>query len=201
MASAERGESVAGPLRHGATFGSVERKCASSREWLFTAVESCRQHCGSGTFASDFPPGLFGAQRRWNKEKHAEDDEPGAAAVYDPATGTITAMRNFPGFVFAVQANPTGSQFIVLDDTNGLVLYDSQLNPLGSIPPGFADTGVLFSVDGNKFTCRRNGNPAIPVKVPTLAVLDSPRVRQIPRSADILPPYVIETPFTFILRG
>ena len=72
MASAERGESVAGPLRHGATFGSVERKCASSREWLFTAVESCRQHCGSGTFASDFPPGLFGAQRRWNKDNRGE---------------------------------------------------------------------------------------------------------------------------------
>ena len=46
-------------------------------------------------------------------------------------------------------------------DTNGLVLYDSQLNPLGNIPPGFADTGVLFSVDGSKVyvLADANGTP------------------------------------------
>lgn len=129
----------------------------------------------------------------------ASDDEPGAAAVYDPATGTITAMRNFPGFVFAVQANPTGSQFIVLDDTNGLVLYDSQLNPLGSIPPGFADTGVLFSVDGSKIyvLADANGTPAtFTVNDATLTVLGiAPAYATIPPYDDILPPYVIETPF------
>ena len=129
----------------------------------------------------------------------ASDDEPGAAAIYDPATGTITAMRNFPGFVFAVQANPTGSQFIVLDDTNGLVLYDSQLNPLGSIPPGFADTGALFSVDGSKIyvVADANGTPAtFTVNDATLTLLGiAPAYATIPAYDDILPPYVIETPY------
>jgi len=129
----------------------------------------------------------------------ASDVEPGAAAIYDSPTGTITAMRNFPGFVFAVRANPTGSQFIVLDDTNGLVLYDPQLNPLGSIPPGFLDTGVLFNGDGSKIyaVADVSGTPAIfTVNDATLAVLGTaPAYATIPPYDLISPPYIIEAPF------
>jgi hypothetical protein len=127
------------------------------------------------------------------------DVDPGAVAIYDSATDSITTSVNFPFFVNSVQANPTGTRFIIFDQTNGLHLYDAQLNDLGPIPPGADDTGVLFSPDGNLIyvVADVNGVPATyTVSTSTLKVVGiAPAYATIPPYAQLDPPYIIEIPF------
>jgi hypothetical protein len=134
------------------------------------------------------------------------DTEPGAAAIYDSASDSITATLNFPFFVSSVQANPTGTRFIVFDRFNGLNLYDAQLNNLGPIPPGAEDTGALFSLDGNSIyvVADVNGVPATyTVSTSTLKVVGiAPAYASIPPYVELGdPPYILETPFAVDSTG
>ncbi len=133
------------------------------------------------------------------------DVEPGAVAIYDSTSDSITATLNFSFFVNSVQANPTGTRFIIFDQTNGLNLYDAQLNNLGPIPPGADDTGALFSLDGNSIyvVADVNGVPATyTVNTATLKVVGiAPAYASIPPYAQLDPPYIIETPFALDSTG
>jgi hypothetical protein len=135
----------------------------------------------------------------------ASDVEPAAAVIYDSASNSISATRNFPGFIFGVQANPTGTRFIILDEASGLILYDANLIPLAGVPPGTFDTGVLFSADGSKIyvVADANGTPAtFTVDANNLQVIGlAPAYATIPPGDEISPPYVIETPYAVDSSG
>ena len=133
------------------------------------------------------------------------DVEPGAVALFDSTTDSISALKDYPGFVFGVQANPAGTNFIVLDDSGGLQLYDANLSVLGSIPPGAFDTGVVFSLDGSTIyvVADNFGIPAIfTVDAKTLTFVGmAPAYATIPPCCELSPPYVIETPFAVDSTG
>lgn len=127
------------------------------------------------------------------------DTDPGAIAIYDSATDSITTIVPFPFLVNSVQANPNGTRFIIFDLVNGLHLYDAQINDLGPIPPGAIDTGILFSPDGNLIyvVADVNGVPATyTVNTSTLKVVGiAPAYASIPPYAQLDPPYIVEIPF------
>jgi hypothetical protein len=133
------------------------------------------------------------------------DTDPGAVAIYDSATDSITTIVPFPFFVNSVQANPTGTRFIIFDLVNGLHLYDAQINDLGPIPPGAVGTGILFSPDGNLIyvVADVNGVPATyTVSTSTLKVVGvAPAYASIPPYAQLDPPYIVEIPFAVDSTG
>ena len=151
------------------------------------------------TLPPTFQVGGMAASADGTKVIVFSDVEPGAVVMYDSGSDTIAAQRNYPGFVFGVQANPAGTLFTVLDDTGGLQVYDAQLNVLGLIPPGVFDTGVLYSQDGNSIyvVADSGGVPAIfTVNTNNLQLVGiAPAYATIPPHAELSPPYIIETPF------
>jgi hypothetical protein len=125
--------------------------------------------------------------------------EPGSAVIYDAPSDSFTASINYPFFVNSVQADPTGTRFIIFDLVGGLRLYDAQLNDLGPIPPGADDTGVVFSPDGSLIyvVADDHGVPATyTVRTATLALIGiAPAYDSIPPHATLDPPFIIEMPF------
>ena len=151
------------------------------------------------TVTANFIPGFTVRSGDGTKVIMGSNGSPGVAAMYDSASNSITATLNFPGNVLGVQANPTGTQFIIFDDTYGLQLYDPQLTPLGVVRPGFLDTGVLFSPDGTRIyvVADVDGTPAtFTVDASNLQLLGTaPAYASIPPHAELIPPYRIEVPF------
>ena len=202
---------------NGQQYGVLQLQVLSSgnilllgNEIFTTAVGVIKWNPVSNTVSTlSFPPTfqIGGMSRSGDGSKVVlfSDVDPGAVAIYDSASDSITARLNFPFFVNSVQANPTGTRFIIFDQTNGLHLYDAQLNDLGTIPPGADDTGALFSPDGNSIyvVADVNGVPATyTVSTATLKVVGiAPAYATIPPYAELEPPYIIETPFAVDSTG
>ena len=138
------------------------------------------------TLPATFEPGLMARSGDGTKVIIASDTEPSAVVIFDSATNSITATRNFEGSVGVVKANPNGTQFIIYDSSGGLLLYDANLNVLGSIPPRFFDTGVVFSQDGGTIFVGADSNG-----LPATFTVDTNSLQVI----GIAPAYVTETPY------
>ncbi len=74
--------------------------------------------------------------------------EPGVAFVYNKATNAFSAPLDFPGFILNASASPDGSKFIISDDTNGVGLYNSELQVHTFLTPP-AYSSFIFSSDGS----------------------------------------------------
>jgi hypothetical protein len=93
---------------------------------------------------------------------------PGTISLYDSATNTFTASLQFEDFPFAVAANPTGSQFVVVVNNEGIFFLDNQFNILGQAPVGGAVTGLVYSLDGTSLYI-----VSTPNNVPVISTINS----------------------------
>jgi hypothetical protein len=129
----------------------------------------------------------------------ASDTEPGVAVLYDVASNTFTSTLHFPGFVFGVAASPDASRFLIFDDTAGIILYDNQLIPIGSVASGGLISGMIFSTDGSKVYVvgqLPNISAIFTTNVATLAFVGAaPAFAYIPPCCELIPSFVNETPF------
>jgi hypothetical protein len=77
-------------------------------------------------------------------------DTGGAVTAYDAASDKFTtAVLSSGNFVFALAANPTGTQFVAAVDLVGILVLDQNLRTIGRVPAGGLTTGLLYSLDGN----------------------------------------------------
>jgi hypothetical protein len=129
----------------------------------------------------------------------ASCSSPGVALVYDTSTKTFSAPLHFPGFIYNVAASPDGSRFIISDDTYGVGLYSSQLQPTSLLIPPDPYSTFIFSSDGTH----------IYLQVGIIFVFDgsgnfinaAPTLGTIPPGAQIDPCPDVETPFAVDLNG
>jgi len=154
---------------------------------------------------ANFIPSLMAGSADGTKVIISSGSGPGTAVIYDSASNSITAKLSFTSGILGVAANAAGTQFIIFDTTNGLVLYDAQLTPLGGIPPGAFDTGAIFSPDGTRIYVVTDVNETpmtFTVDASTLQVLGTaPAYATIPPGSVLIPPYHIEVPYAVDSTG
>jgi hypothetical protein len=75
---------------------------------------------------------------------------PGEAIVYNTGTNTFSAPLQFPEFIFSVASNSDGTEFIISDDTNGVGLYNAELQPKTFLIPPDGFSGFIFSSDSSR---------------------------------------------------
>lgn len=129
----------------------------------------------------------------------ASCSEPGVALVYDTSTKTFSAPLHFPGFILNVAASADGSQFIISDDTNGIGLYNSQLQATTFLSPPDPYSGFIFSSDSTRIYLVEG----------MIVVFDgsgnfistAPALGTIPPRAEISPSPYLETPFAVDSTG
>lgn len=73
---------------------------------------------------------------------------PGSIALFDSATDSFVATRDFSNFPFTMAASPDGSQFVVAVDLSTTSFLDNQLNIVGQLPVGGSLNGMVYSSDG-----------------------------------------------------
>ena len=121
------------------------------------------------------------------------------AVVYNTATKTFSAPLQFPGFILNVAASPDGSQFIISDDTNGIGLYNSQLQATTFLSPPDPYSAFIFSSDSTRIYLVEG----------MIVVFDgsgnfistAPALGTIPPRAEISPSPYLETPFAVDSTG
>ena len=129
----------------------------------------------------------------------AECNTSSKAVVYNAATKTFSNVLQFPEFVYNVAASPDGSQFIISDDTNGIGLYNSQLQATTFLSPPDPYSAFIFSSDSTR----------IYLVVGIIVVFDgsgnlintAPALGTIPPGAEIGPCPDVETPFAVDSTG
>jgi len=129
----------------------------------------------------------------------ASCSSPGVAIVYDTSTKTFSAPLHFPGFILNVAASPDGSRFIISDDTNGVLIYNSQLQPTSFLFTPDPYSTFIFSSDGSH----------IYLQVGIIIVFDgsgnfintAPTLGTIPPGTRLIPCPDVETPFAADSNG
>jgi IPT/TIG domain-containing protein len=140
--------------------------------------------------------------------------DPGAATIYDSASDSLTASLAFPvGFEFPLAASPDGSRFIMIDDVGGLLVYDSSLRPLFSLPPGpFGGVvkGAVYSPDGTKIYLTLDSNPLLVNNPPVMITYNSadgtilgvaPALALLQPFIEGTPPFEVSTPLAADASG
>jgi len=136
----------------------------------------------------------------------AECNTSSKAVVYNAATKTFSNVLQFPGFVLDVAASPDGSEFIILDDTYGINLYNSQLQQTAPIPAAGDISGFIFSPDGSHiYVTASDGVPVIFVSDGSTGALinTAPALGTIPPETGVYisPSPFVETPFAVDATG
>ena len=72
------------------------------------------------------------------------------AVIYNTATKTFSTPLQFPEFIYNIAASPDGSEFIISDDTNGIRLYNAQLQSTTFLSPPDPHGAFIFSSDSTR---------------------------------------------------
>ncbi|HET7871227.1 MAG TPA: hypothetical protein VFL42_01870, partial [Terriglobales bacterium] len=126
---------------------------------------------------------------------------PGGAVSYSSATDGITGSFTSSGFMFPIAIAPDGNHAVIVDEVNGLRMYDANLNPLFTVsggPVGGGITGGVFSADGAKLYLELNSDFH-----PNLLTIDghsgalfgiAPAMPVIPPFEELVPSFEVATP-------
>ena len=134
----------------------------------------------------------------------ADCSSPSGVGVYDVQAGTFVSTITFPGYVFGVAAAPDGSRFLIFDQTNGINLYNAQLQLIAPVTAGGYISGFIFSGDGSRIyavgVVGDAGYPGLPVIFvsdgSTGAFISlAPALGTIPPDTQLSPSPFAETPF------
>lgn len=122
---------------------------------------------------------------------------PSDLAIFDSVSDTFTTTAS-AGYVYALAANPTGTQFAAAGDSEPIAILDNQLNKIGQAPVGGVLYGMVYSPDGKKLYV-----VSMPGNVPLISTIDTSTfqlIGQAPAYFSVLaftdrePPFFVEKP-------